>query len=32
VRIFDRDGHKVTRKMKLRAERAGDDAGRPLTR
>jgi hypothetical protein len=31
VRIFDRDGHKVTRKMKLRAERAGDDAGRPLT-
>ena len=31
VRIFDRDGHKVMRKMKLRAERAGDDAGRPLT-
>jgi hypothetical protein len=32
VRIFDRDGHKVARRMKLRAERSGDDAGRPLTR
>jgi hypothetical protein len=32
VRIFDRDGHRVTRRMTLRAERAGDDAGRPLTR
>jgi hypothetical protein len=30
VRIFDRDGHRVARKMALRAERPGDDTGRPL--
>jgi hypothetical protein len=30
VRIFDRDGHRVTKKMTLRAERPGDDTGRPL--
>ena len=31
VRIFTRDGQSVTRKLKLRAERKGDDTGRPLS-
>jgi hypothetical protein len=31
VRFFDRDGHRVTRRMTLRAERPGDDTGRPLS-
>jgi hypothetical protein len=30
VRFFDGDGHRAVRRMTLRAERAGDDAGRPL--
>jgi hypothetical protein len=30
VRFFDRAGHRVTRRMTLRAERPGDDTGRPL--
>ena len=30
VRIFTRDGQSVTRKLTLRAERKGDDGGRPL--
>ena len=29
VRIFTRDGQTVTKKLKLRAERRGDDTGRP---
>jgi hypothetical protein len=32
VRFFTRDGQRVTKKMTLRAERKGDDAGKPLTR
>jgi len=32
VRFFTRDGQHVTKKMTLRAERKGDDAGKPLTR
>ena len=31
VKIFTRDGQSVTKKLKLRAERKGDDAGRPLS-
>jgi hypothetical protein len=31
VRFFTRDGQTVTKKMVLRAERKGDDAGKPLT-
>jgi hypothetical protein len=31
VRFFTRDGQKVTKKMVLRAERKGDNAGKPLT-
>ena len=31
VRIFTRDGQSVTKKLKLRAERKGDDTGRPLS-
>ena len=31
VRFFTRDGQSVTRKLKLRAERRGDDTGRPLS-
>ena len=30
VRFFTRDGESVTKKLKLRAERRGDDSGRPL--
>jgi hypothetical protein len=30
VRIFDRDGRRVAKRMTLRAERPGDDTGRPL--
>jgi hypothetical protein len=30
VRFFTRDGQRVTKKMVLRAERKGDDAGKPL--
>ena len=30
VRFFTRDGQRVTKKMTLRAERKGDDAGKPL--
>lgn len=30
VRFFTRDGQKVTKKMVLRAERKGDDQGKPL--
>jgi hypothetical protein len=30
VRFFTRDGQKVTKKMVLRGERKGDDAGKPL--
>jgi hypothetical protein len=30
VRFFTRDGQSVTKKLKLRAERRGDDSGRPL--
>ena len=32
VRLFTRDGQHVTKKMTLRAERKGDDAGKPLSR
>ena len=32
VRFFTRDGQHVTKKMTLRAERKGDDAGEPLSR
>jgi hypothetical protein len=32
VRFFTRDGQHVTRKMVLRAERKGDDTGKPLSR
>jgi hypothetical protein len=32
VRFFTRDGQRVTKKMTLRAERKGDDAGKPLSR
>ena len=32
VRFFTRDGQRVTKKMTLRAERKGDDAGTPLSR
>lgn len=32
VRFFTRDGQHVTKKMTLRAERKGDDAGTPLSR
>jgi hypothetical protein len=32
VRFFTRDGQQVTKKMTLRAERKGDDAGKPLSR
>jgi hypothetical protein len=31
VRFFTRDGQHVTKKMTLRAERKGDDTGKPLT-
>ena len=31
VRFFMRDGHHVTKKMTLRAERKGDDTGKPLS-
>ena len=31
VRFFTRDGQKVTKKMTLRAERKGDDTGKPLS-
>lgn len=31
VKIFTRDGRSVTKKLKLRAERKGDDTGRPLS-
>jgi hypothetical protein len=30
VRFFTRDGQQVTKKLVLRAERNGDDAGKPL--
>ena len=30
VKFFTRDGQSVTKKLKLRAERRGDDSGRPL--
>ncbi len=30
VRFFTRDGQSVTKKLVLRAERKGDDAGKPL--
>ena len=32
VRFFTRDGQRVTKKMTLRAERKGDDTGKPLSR
>jgi len=32
VRFFTRDGQSVTKKLVLRSERKGDDAGRPLAR
>jgi hypothetical protein len=32
VRFFTRDGQHVTKKLTLRAERKGDDAGKPLSR
>ena len=32
VRFFTRDGQRVTKKMVLRAERKGDDVGKPLSR
>src|SRR4051812_5224197 len=32
VRFFTRDGQRVTKRMTLRAERTGDDAGTPLSR
>jgi hypothetical protein len=31
VKFFTRDGQSVTKKLKLRAERKGDDTGRPLS-
>jgi hypothetical protein len=31
VRFFTRDGQKVTKKLTLRAERKGDDTGKPLS-
>ena len=31
VKIFTRDGRSVTKKLKLRAERKGDDTGQPLS-
>jgi hypothetical protein len=31
VRVFTRDGRRVTKKMTLRAERKGDDTGKPLS-
>ena len=31
VRFFTRDGQNVTKKMTLRAERKGDDTGKPLS-
>ena len=31
LRFFTRDGQKVTKKMTLRAERKGDDTGKPLS-
>jgi hypothetical protein len=31
VRIFTRDGQHITKKMVLRAERKGDDTGKPLS-
>ena len=31
VKIFTRDGRSVTKKLKLRAERKGDDTGKPLS-
>ena len=31
VRFFTNDGQKVTKKMTLRAERKGDDTGKPLS-
>ena len=31
VRFYTRDGAEVTKKLKLRAERTGDDTGRPLS-
>ena len=30
VKVFTRDGASVTKKLKLRAERKGDDSGKPL--
>jgi len=30
VKVFTRDGQSVTKKLTLRAERKGDDSGRPL--
>ena len=30
VKFFTRDGQSVTKKLKLRAERRGDDSGKPL--
>jgi hypothetical protein len=30
VKVFTRDGQSVTKKLKLRAERKGDDSGKPL--
>ena len=30
VKVFTRDGQSVTKKLKLRAERKGDDTGKPL--
>jgi hypothetical protein len=30
ITVFSRDGQKVTRTLKLRAERPGDDSGKPL--
>jgi hypothetical protein len=32
VRFFTRDGQHVTKKLTLRAERKGDDAGKPLAK
>ena len=32
VRFFTRDGRHVTRKLTLRAERKGDDLGKPVTK
>lgn len=30
MKVFTRDGRSVTKKLKLRAERRGDDSGGPL--